>query len=284
MANLVEVRRLFDDEGDGAGEVWRYVVQFDAYDYTIRQARAAAGIPADGSVLAGTNWVSKASAKRNADNPCLCMVDVRFSAPNARNETKPVGTSVRWNVAIDCKPQEYSRPVHNDRTGASIVNSAGYPFSEQPTITDGDNLWTISFNTDDGDVIEDIKASYQRTNSDPISFSFKGVTISIPAGHARLVDYSWGFDHDYASDGSDETFKVSLTILEREDEWHDLSIANTGFYNADGEPFLDENGEPRVEPTTLNTSGYELAQGSEAVPLTFDVKTPIAFAPLVAGL
>jgi hypothetical protein len=281
------VKRLFDDDGDASSETWRYIVQFSGYDYTMRAARVATdgttAIPAEGAVLAGTNWVAKAKARRDADHPNICYVDVTFSAPNARNETKPVGTSVRWNVAIDCKPQEYSRPVYTDRNGASIVNSADFPFSEQPTITDGDHLWTISFNTDDGDVIEDIKASYQRTNSDPISFSFKGVTISIPAGHARLVDYSWGFDHDYASDGSDETFKVSLTILEREDEWHDLSLANTGFYDADGEPFLDENGEPRVEPTTLNTSGYELTSG-EVAPLTFDVKDPVAFSNLFAGL
>src|ERR1044072_2880369 len=104
MANVVQVFRLFEDDGDATGETWRYGVLFDGYDYSMREARMATdgttSIPADGSIIVGTSWLSTSSARRDKDNPHLCYVDVKFEAPNGGNEAKPDGVSQKWNIEV----------------------------------------------------------------------------------------------------------------------------------------------------------------------------------------
>jgi len=288
MATCLKVMRTFKNEtGDYKGEVWNYVVQFDSYDTTCRDARLASdgtdAIPPDGSMIAGTSWLSRSTATRNEENPYLYDVQVHFEPQDGKNDPKPPGSDTKWNIQVTLKPQVYERPAHTDKDGAAIVNSAGYNFSETPTYDEYDTQFVISFNTDRGSIAHDLRDSVGHTNSDVISFTYKGTAFSIAVGHAKLTDYSYEFDHDYASDTAIESFKVSITLDVRADGWHDLSLADEGFYDVAGNRFKDTAGQDRVEPTQLDGTGHELTAGT-AIPLVFVMKAPVAMASLFAGL
>lgn len=288
MATCIKVYRTFENEtGDFKGEVHNYLVQFDSYDTTCRDARLAndgtMSIPADGSGILGTTWLSRATATRKADNPYLYDVQVHFEPSDGTNEHSGGGTDNKWNIQVSLKPQVYERPAHTDKDAAAIANSAGFSFSETPKYDEYDTQFVISFNTDRGDIAFDLRDSVGHTNSDVINFTYKGTAFSIAVGHAKLTDYSYEFDHNYAADTGAESFKVSITLDVRADGWHDLSLADEGFYDVDGNRFLDAKGEPKVEPTQLDGTGHELTTGT-AAPLVFDIKAPVAMATLFAGM
>jgi hypothetical protein len=293
MATVLKVLNTYHDSGDAHGQHSEYVVQFDSAEATSYEARHASDgvttIPSEGSYLTGTKWRAKVRAERNPDVPTTWTVTVDYAS--VTNETKATGTGVSWNVQVTSTPQSYDRPVYQDVDGAAIVNAAGYPFQQQPTITDYDSRLTVSFSTNDGNIINDIRETIGRVNSDPVTVTYKGVTIRFEPETLRFVDYTWGFDHDYASDAVDETFKVSLTFDERKDGWKDLQLENSGFYDANGKRITEKDinsssttDNPVVEAVLLDASGAPLADGSTAVPLEFTVKEPVAFGPLLAAV
>ena len=116
------------------------------------------------------------------------------------------------------------------------------------------------------------------------------MTYEWEPGTLKLTDYSFDFDHDYATDGTAERFVVSMTWDERADGWVDLELENSGFYDADDHRIritdINANAdpdEPVVEAVLLDANGYPLADGSTAEPLQFTIKDPVSFANLVAG-
>jgi hypothetical protein len=290
MATLVKAVRTYEDSGDGNGESWQYLVQFDTPDFTMRDARAATGVP-DGVTMAGTTWTSKSSARRDPEIETLAYVTVTWAAPetNGNGEEKPIGAGVKWNLKVSSKPVAYERPVYEDSAGVALVNAAGFPFQQQPTMTDYDSTWTISFNTDDGSVADLLEEMAGRKSSDAITLAYRGLNKTFDAGTVKLTDYS--FDFDYYTDDGTPAFTVTLQLDRRLDGWHDVSCENSGFYDADANRIkntdINASADPEedvVEAVLLDGSGYPLADGSTAVPLTFDVKAPVAFGPLLAGI
>lgn len=290
MATLVKYARMYEaDQGDRDGETWKYIVKFTDVDYTMRDARAAIQIP-DGSSLAGTPWTSRSTATRDEEVPTVAYVTVQWSTPEVnRRAEKPAGADVKWNLKVSSRPTAYDRPVYQDGSGNAIVNAAGFPFQQQPTMTDYDSSFTVEFNTDSGAILNLLRDSIGRKNSDAVTLTYRGVQLEFAAGTLKLTDYSFAFD--YYSDDGQPAFAVMIQLDERKDGWHDVSCENSGFYNAAGDRIYTSDinasadpDEPVVEAVLLDGSGNPLADGGTAVPLTFDVKAPVAFGPLLAGL
>ena len=298
MSTVLNVNRTFTGTGDARQETWGYVVEFNDMVATAVEARVADDgttvVVAEGTILAGTTWRAEVSAKQREDEPTFWDVTAVFKQPDAGGaERKPEGTGVKWNIKVDAKAQAYERPAMEGYKDGDfdakvpIRNSAGYTFGHEPTYNDYDTVWTISFNADDGSIIDLLREKVGLVNSDDdgtITFTYKGVQIVFDQYKLRLVDYAWGFDHAYASNGSDEAFAVSMTFHERsEGLWWDVEAADKGFLNIAGVPFKDAHNNEKGEPTQLDGSGGELTSGT-AVPLRWDVRLPVEFASLFVGL
>jgi len=293
MSTLLKCYHTFGDSGDAQGDHSEYFVEFAETAATSIEARSAVGITfgiIEGSVMFGTNWRARLKADRNADAPTQWKVTVDFASANL-NEQRPPGSGVCWNVAVEVRPIPYQRPAYTDRAGKCIVNSAGDAFQQQPQYIAHDSAITVNFNTDYGDLVNLLRAKVGLVNSDTVSFSYKGTALAFDPGTLRLVDYQWGFDHNYASDSTEETFKVSIVMAERQDGWHDIQIENSGFYDIDGKRISDQDINPsapkdddRVEASLLGSNGYPLTDTSTASPLNFDIKDPVTFSDLFEGL
>jgi len=289
-SSVVKYGRTFDDSGNGDGETRSYFVQFDGYDYTMRDARNAIGIP-DGTLLDGTPWTSKSDARIDDANPLIAYVTVKYAMPDTGSggEEQPPGANVKWNLKVSSKPVAYERPVYVDSAGAALVNAAGFPFQQQPTMTDYDSTWSIAFNTDDGSIVDLLEAAAGRKNSDSITIAYRGLNKTFAVGTVKLTDYS--FDFDYYTEEGEPAFAVTMQLEHRLDGWHDVSCENSGFYDADANRIkntdINAAADPEeyvVEAVLLDADGVPLADGSTAVPLTFDVKSPVAFNPLLQGI
>jgi len=295
---VVKIEHEYEnDQGDADGETWQYLVQFDTTEYTMRDAWLALGTSpgpgiVNGSTLAGTQWTAKLSAKRNEDIETLAHVTVRWALPENNGgdgEERPPGAAVKWNLKVSSKPVAYERPVYVDSTGAALVNAAGFPFQQQPTMTDYDSTWSIAFNTDNGAIVDLLEAAVGRKNSDSVTIAYRGLNKTFDVGTVKLTDYSFDFDF-YTPDG-EPAFVVTMQLERRPDGWHDVSCENSGFYDADANRIkntdINASADPEedvVEAVLLDAAGVPLTDGSTAVPLTFDVKSPVAFAPLLAGI
>ena len=289
-SSLVKFKRLFEaDQGDRDGETWKYLVEYNGYDYTMRDARLAIGIN-DGSTLAGTPWTSKSSATRDAEAPNIAYVTVQWSSPEVNGrEEKPAGVDVKWNMKLSSRPVAYDRPVYQDSSEAAIVNAAGFPFQQQPTMTDYDAAFTLSFNSDSLGVLILLRDKVGRKNADEVTITYKDESLTFAVGTLKITDYSWDFDY-YTDDGQ-PAFTYSIQFDERKDGWHDVSCENSGFYDASGNRIkntdINASADPEedvVEAVLLDASGDPLADGTTAVPLTFDVKEPVDFNDLLQGL
>lgn len=267
--------------GNAKGETHRYIVVSDLATENSRTVRAASGIPRDGTLLAGTTWLSKSEARRT-DDPFVWEVEVRYESGIGKELPPEQPTDERWNVSFSSRSIPYERPVTKDKEGRKIANTAGRPFHPPPTVPHYDEEIEIDFNTSDPTFYSTIRACIGKVNSDAISFSLRGVPFSFDIGTLRLVKYSFTVDYDYTTD-SYTAFRVSLTLHRRiGDEWHDLELRNEGYCRADGTPFLDAHGNVRTEPTLLNATGTdELGPSETAEPLRFDVLARVPFATLL---
>lgn len=288
MSTCLLVRRTFEDSGDALGETHGYIVQFDDMLATAAQARTANDgtnyIPTEGTILGATLWRSKASAKKRPDEPTFFDVEVKYSLDVA-NESRPAEPASKWNLKWNASSQAYERPAYIDSGGNRILNSAGEPFTQQPVYVQYDIAHQISFNTDDAEYYDVLKAVCGHSNDDDCFISYKGKIIDWGTRHLRMVNFSWDIDHKRTSDGSDEVFSASLTLHERVlDEWYDVEVSNEGFHDIEGKVIPDAPGFQRGEPHLLNPSGYKLEDGDLAVPLRFTIQPPVSYVDLFRGL
>jgi hypothetical protein len=275
---IVSINKNFREQASADSISEQYTVTTDSMAYTANQIRFAQGVPHDG--VSG-NWSIKTTADRDPENPLIWYVDVKYSPKD--DKSTPDEARI---LDVSCTPAPYERPVYVDKDDEPIVNSAGDPFQQQPTIVQYDQKWSIKFTTPNGSIIDAFLAAVGKRNSDAWGFTYKGKSFSFAAETSRLIGGSFTFKHNYNGDGQDvEYWEIQLEILYRPDGtmW-DVEIADLGFYDKNGNKFQDENGHEKVVLTQLDGTGDKLADGATAWPLKFNVAASVSFAGLFTGL
>lgn len=292
MAIVTSVVRLAVLTGDNDTETWTYLVAFSDNSGTVAQARGAndgiTSIPSDGSKYSSTRALfSKSSAKQNEDEPTVWEVTVTWTAEQL-NEVDDEEAD-KWDLQVASAALPYDRPVSVDKDSNPILNKAGYAFNPSPVVTDYDAVWNVSFKTSSGSVVTSIRNSVGRVNTDTISFDYKGISLSWAAGKLRLTNYRWSALPDIVPADEEEeptpAFQVDIELVERvADVHHDLSLANVGFHDTNGERDYDEKGQQLTEPSYLDGSGEFVDPGAISDPLTFDINARVTFGSFLGGL
>jgi hypothetical protein len=276
---IVSINKNFREQASADSISEQYTVTTDSMAYTANQIRFAAGVPHDGIV---GNWSIKTTADRDPENPLIWYVDVKYSPKD--DKSTPDEARI---LDVSCTPSPYERPVYVDKDDAPIVNSAGDPFQQQPTIVQYDEKWSIKFTTPNGSIVSAFRDTIGKRNQDTFGFTYKGQNFTFAAETSRLIGGSFTFKHNYNGDGQDvEYWEIQLEILYRPDGglmW-DVEVADLGFYDKDGNPFRDKEGKEKTTPTQLDGAGMELEDNGTAVPLQFDVADSVSFAGLFTGL
>jgi len=286
VQSVTQVKR----SGTGTSETAQYLVRYDSFTAslpTARQARVASAgglaIPAEGALLSGTSWRAKVTAEQRQEDPRIWDVTATWSANEAARETQPAGSNVKWNVQVKSRGVAYERSVYEDLNGNPIVNSAGGQFDTQPKIIQYDEAFSVSFNTNYGNIVNAIRAKRGRVNSDTVTMTIKGVTHTFAAGTLKLVDADYEIDYDYTTDSAN-VWAVNLELHYRADEWVDVQVADHGFYDSNGAPFKDADGNNKIEATLLDGSGGALSSGALSVPREFTVLARVEFSSLFTGV
>lgn len=287
MATVDSVTWLAQDEGDAEQKVTKYLVVFTDATATVDDARTAddgtTAIPTQGSRWADSELFANVSAAQRPDDPTHWDVTVTYSAKQKENSTGGGGGSI-WGVQVSRKQIEYQRPVTRDKDNEKITNTAGQPFPEPAMYTDYDNLWSISYITNDPTIFGKIESVRGIGNSDEITLSYRGMTKVFGVGKIKLVGDNISLDSSASE--YEPAFAVSLEIHERlYDEWYDVELANMGYRNILGKPNTDANGQELTTPSYLDADGFFCDDTAEPTePVKRLVQARVAYTPILGGL
>jgi hypothetical protein len=227
-------------------KVWVYRVITDSADMEPEEVETASdgatSIPAVDTAI-GRYRVKSADADRDEENPFVFRVSVTLS--DAQDEPQGGGNSAgnKFNQDITITTEPYEEPVYFDIDGQAITNSAGQPFSNQPTRTYYDERIVISFDTQAVDTAN-IDKCKGNLNSNTINVDIKGYKRKIAKGTLKMVDSR----QSARPSDADFIWHCEYSFLCRKDGWKRkiLSVGRMQLIGAvEGEP-----GHTRVNCTT----------------------------------
>ena len=294
VINVVARPRAHPGRADNDGEVVFYLVEFDANDFTLWEARNAAGVPVDGEALTvGSNIVvTRKTATPVPESPKVALVEVTYSLPTSTGlvifPQPPAAT--KWNISIEVEGVSYIEPVNHDRDGKAILNSALYPFDPPPVKEYFDELITVNYTTNAANMAAwdtEMPPARGKINSDVVTLTVKGIARTFAVETLKLGNARYGLTLGLSETGEiEEHYRVSIPLIHRFDTWK-RRFLDQGYYelNTAGElaPILDANGQMVSQPVLLDGMGAQLV-GDIAVTLDFDIEDTTTFNTFLADI
>jgi hypothetical protein len=303
---LVAVKKTFEErlnENDTRTEfVWSYQVEYaSATDATIIDASTAddgtTAIPAKSATVTVSGFTYRVKTKdveRDADNPHVFTARVTISDAEDDQQSGGGSGGEKLNVDLQIDDEVSEEPVYTDRNDKPIVNTAGQPFSNQPTKRIFDERVTINFQTGLVDQ-HNIELCKGRVNKSAVTVSVRGYTRTFAKGTLLMVGSPL---RSRISDGTG-IFDVSYTFLWRADGWT-RKIVHMGRMEKGGaglQEIRDKGGQPVSEDTPLDKDGKGIVDGlvTQAILITtaaagqrcfsqFDIEFEAEFAGLLSGI
>lgn len=271
-----------------------FVVETTGPALRCKQARDAAGVPAvgarydDGVDIDNGSFVVGKQADEASPDGREWHVTVNYGPYDATTFPRD---PTAWPLVVSWGAQRYERSLEkalddDDEYTVDVVNSAGDPFSEPPTVDDN----RITFTVERNERVLTLPA-------DPIAG-----TPEVPGFDLDLIDLYRDKTNEDLWNGRDPgTVKcnaitpgkpqqspdgwwyvpVAYQFEVREDGW-DKVILDAGFAVVDGSGNLTQvkgkDGQPVHEPVPLDGNGGKLAHGDPAVYLTFKGYRRLPFA------
>lgn len=254
-------------------------------------------IPDVGDEVGDSRVVSK-DYRRDADNPNLFTVTCKLSDADPDAE-QPTGDE-KVNASIKVSTVVYEEPVYLDRDDKPIVNTAGQPFSNQPTKCYYDERITVSFRTGTVDQTN-IDKCRGNVNSDVINLNVRGYRRTFAVGTLRLVDtpissvvvrgqYCWDVEYvmDYRADGWTRKI-LSTGAMQKGNAGQPRLIKIDLGDTAISDVPLDMNGKAILDgliavAKPLDGTGDNAPSPGDRVYIKFKIDKEAAYGPLLSGV
>lgn len=265
---IVGVYQIPDESGDRDDKRTERTLTFNVFvdaieadEDVLEASDGITTIPPVNAVIKGYR-VQKKDFKRSQDEPLLSVVTCHLSDALAEL-SKPSGKE-KTNIDIDIADEPYEEPVYLDRNNKPIANTAGQPFSNQPTKTYYDERITVSFTTGEVDQAN-IETCRGNTNSGTVSMTVKGYKRSFAANTLKLVSTPVKVR---VVEGSDYNWDVKYVLVYRKDTWT-RKILSMGRMQKDGGKlvpiYLPKSATPCTEDVPLDKDGKAIIDGAVAV-------------------
>jgi hypothetical protein len=245
--------------------------------------------------LVGGYRVASKEYKRDSDNPLHFRVTAKLSN-SANDKAKPSGKE-KLNVQIKVSTEPFEEAVYLDRNKRPICNSAGQPFSNQPTKTFYDEKISVTFDTGEVDQAS-IEATKGKINSNTVSLTIRGLRRSFAPGTLRFIDSPYSSKTSQTPQGEEYIWSVEYTLAYRADKWtrkilnmgrmqkvnNELTHIYIGNQLATEDVPLDKDGRALVDAIVEVAVPIVTAARGQRCYTEFDIEDQASFAALLNGV